>query len=516
MSRMSDAKKRILKVGPNNRMEALIEAGKKRDLSPVLQQLEKAGNQRIEKSDLWTQQGPLGQLFFKIKKCGSSGIMVVDQIMAHLQDHGEHIQTQDWLQTKSGKSNLLDWAVQKGVVGKIFQPQLWDNRLDDMEDLWHHVSENGRKQVPDYEALRRRVRFSTVRFDIRPGLKKSDLFKPNDEGYVPLEDTRIWRRWNEIIPALAGGQNQGLLVNAFSEFDLEKTITKADLMAQSPSGKTFIEIAIEAGVLSKIAKHLEERGEPLTRQDYEELGLEDVIKDIDQKLYNAAEKGEINTVSTLAFTGVANLDANHGSSGYTPSIAAGQKGHSKVVVTLLEAGSDPDARSEKTKSLSLLWVCSKNTDEKAVDATVEALKEKYESDPVALLGALTVINNSMTPQQAAEDAQKPGSANIIRKAADEAVQAVAALDTKGLLATQNGRKCGLDLLIANNRLSAVFTVSKWRGNPRGLGELAGQVSREELVKQLSGEDGIPTYAQILSQVNAGTIKGMSQRTFEMV
>lgn len=522
MAIMTEAKRKILNVNQEGRIEALINVVRGRGtLKEIVSRLKQKG-ERLTKDDLATQHGPIGQLFHKRGSKAYSAMNIIDELMEELLKHGEVIHAADFIQSTSGSGqSALDWAAKKNVLKKIFQPRLWINRVEDMEYLWENVPNHGKSQVQNYDEIRSQVmRLSKPEFKIPHSLRKHDLFQKDEDGLSPLDDHRTWKNWDRIASALdrvVAPEMPTAIANAFSEIAPGiRHLTKKELMKPGDNGKPYIQIAAEAGVLHKVGEYLAEKDDPLTREDLINAGLESFAKDADKQLHKAALDGDDENLQKLANGGVADIESRQGKDGYTPAMVCASKGHSNGVWTLLLAGADPDARTGKNQSVSLLWLSAKHADDTAVSTVISGLKEKYGEDALGLLGALTTINSSVTPAQAARDVGHSKSSDAIEKAVDEVANVIADLPLDQLGTSKVNGKSALDLLITASRLKSVFTSARWNGNPRGMQEMAGQIPKEELDKQLSGKDGTPTYGQILSQVNAGTIKGMSQRTFEIV
>jgi hypothetical protein len=477
---MSEAKKRILNVhNTSGHFQALTTLVKRRNrkFSDVVAALAQVG-ERFTKDDLRTSEGPIGQLIQTRGSNQISSMVLIEEIVTELAKHGEVITPNDWLTTQNRQGNALTWAARNGLLHKVFAPLAWVDRAEDMDALWSHVPEKQRT-LSDYDSRRDRARqLSTPEFKINPGLRKEELITVAPAiGHAPFQDQRTWKKWESIIAALHPGNTAAptgrVLAHAFNEIGgSNNSITKADLFKSGSGSKPFLKIAAEAGVLPQVIKYLEDRGETFGRDDYIKAGLEELIRDVDVKLYRAAEEGSDDTVRSLVSTRIPNLEAQHGQQQLTPLLGAASKGKTSTMRILLEANADPDARSGKIPSFSVLWGAAKHADDEGIGLVVAGLKRKYHDDAIKLLDSLLIIHDGSSPLDVVRKADKKDAAKLLKDTINETSDAIVCMPERMLAEHVVGRKSGMELLTDSGQLPRLFTARRWLGNPRGMHALA--------------------------------------------
>jgi hypothetical protein len=519
---MNDVKKRILNVANGDHFMALTTIVKRsnRKFSEIVSALAQQG-ERLSKSDLATSEGPLGQLIQVrgySKKAGVSSMVIVDEILIELQKYGESFSADEWTQTKDSKGeNALVFATRLRVLPKVFRPEIWINRTEEMLRLWQLVPENARSQISNFEERRAKAeQLSRPAFSIRPSINREELIEVDPAlGFAPLQDHRTWKKWNEIVkglsakskPELFAAASQSLVANAFTiAGEKGNILTKADLLKTGSGDRPYLKIAAEAGVLPQVIKYLEENGETLQREDFVAAGLGEMVKDADAKLYQAAEAGDDGQIRSLVATRIANIESRHGQKLLTPLMGATAKNNPDAMWALIEASADPDARSGKTPSLSTVWLASKHADAVGVTFVVDALKRKYENDPIKIMDCLLSIHDASTPIAVAKKDNKADVTKIFEDTIDEVSDIVVLMPSQLLTEHVAGRKSGLELISEAGKLPKLFSPRRWQGDPRGMHALAGQLPKDALDRQLTGKDGILTYGEVLAQVNASVLK----------
>lgn len=519
---MNEVKKRIFNVsGTNGHFIAFTTIVKRsnRKFADLMAELTRAG-ERLRKEDLATNEGPLGQLV-QIRGAGGksntiSSMMIVDEILLELQKYGEGFSADEWTSTRrEGRESALDFASRIRVLPKVFRPEVWVNRTEEMERLWQYVSDSARGQISNFQERKTKAeQLSRPVIDICEGLRLAELTEINPQiGYAPFQDHRTWKKWDQIVVALGvkgktfASASRQVVANAFTLIDEPADIiTKVDLFKKGSGDRPYLKIAAEAGVLPDVIKYLGEHGETLDRDDFIAAGLGDLTKDADAKLFHAAENGDDEAIRSFASMKIAHLEAKHGQSLLTPLMGATAKNQTTAMLSLLDVGADPDARSGKVASLSTLWLACKHTDATGVTFIVEGLRQKYHNDPIKVLDCLLTIHDSAAPAEVARKADKKDSAKVVDDAIENVVDIVVMMPGNLLAEHVTGRKSGLELLTDAKKLPKLFTPKRWYGDAKGMHALAGQVAKDAIAGQLTGKNGVPAYADVLAQVNASVLK----------
>lgn len=186
----------------------------------------------------------------------------IDYILEVLDEVGQRPTLSDW-KTRFGidgdRHNIVTYAAKIGVLDKLFKPSLWANHIDEMEKVWDLVPSRSRNQV-NFIALRSEAEaLSLPEFEVTGSLSKAALFVPNENGGVPFDDIRTWRKFDAIVAALE--------VNG-------DALSKVDLLQKGSKGRPYLQIAVAAGVFNKVAEYLAGRGEKLTLEEVKQQGIE--------------------------------------------------------------------------------------------------------------------------------------------------------------------------------------------------------------------------------------------------
>ncbi len=490
---LSPAKKSILNINANGQMDAIITCAKrKKPLRGITAQLNGIG-QPLSLGDFATANGPLGQLMFKRGQKQDSAIDIIDQILTELAEIDELPSFHDWVSTRNSEYSLMEWATKRKVLAKIFQPQFWAGRTDQMNLLWNQIPERGQQQVKDFfrhvaEAEGLGDKSGQQKVNVSP----SGLFVPNNEGAIPADDIRVWRNLQDVI------DDAPVIVES-------PIITHDHMVRRGRVRASYIELAYAAGALPVVQKYLREHDRPLTRGSIAQAGMGHVLKEIDTAFINYCRLGNTGAVSNLIEAKIVDFGAITDRETQPAPIAAATAGHAEVLDLCYSNGADPDLTCAGKGTLTALWQAARHNRPAAVSSIVRALKEKHANDPVAYLDSLHATHDSLTPLGAAKKHSNADTTAALSDTLIKAAEAVATLPIEKLLEGHEQSQGALFALKRLKMLPDLFRPGLWVGNVQAMQNIAEIVTPAEVDSQLIAA-GRPSFGTLMTIVNAQTLK----------
>ncbi|MDE3016386.1 MAG: hypothetical protein KGI29_05635 [Pseudomonadota bacterium] len=299
----------------------------------------------------------------------------IDYIMSALNEIGDPIRLQDWLlrfEEKAGTYTVIGYAGYCKCLDKVFKPDLWVNRIAEMEALWQMVPSVYKSKI-DFEKLKADAQaLSGPEFKITSSLKKEQLFTANDNGLAPFDDSRTWKKFDQIVEILDGKRGQKL--------------TKDDFLRKNGKGRTYLEIGINAGQQDKIFDLLERHGDKLTAQDIKDHNLGHLFTMGNQAFWDAAVNNDLAKVKAALRLGLIDLEYKRTTDEGTALWACAHKGDADMVEALAAAGANADVKIGKYNPIH---IAAYKGGTEVVGKVVAALEKQYADNPAALFDALT-------------------------------------------------------------------------------------------------------------------------------
>lgn len=192
-----------------------------------------------------------------------------DEIVEILAKNGERFEVQDFLKQNGTRPSVIKRAQEAGAMDKIFNPVIWDGRLDEMLELWSKLKplekeDLGRDRFADLVARAEDKMYGGL-LPLDNTLQTGDLTKPIAiEGKVkvyPLGLESTWQNWHKIQAA----------------FTVEKKKFPVEALRQKSGylDRTVLEMAVKNGQLENIVDMMID-----TKQGFQ-------VEDLMQRDYNA-------------------------------------------------------------------------------------------------------------------------------------------------------------------------------------------------------------------------------------
>lgn len=371
MSKLSDVKKKIYVPDKDGFLDNLLIACKDNTLPALRQKLQDAGTDFASNDFMQLANGT--QPAWNTRGAdGKKPIHYIDYIARILVENNDPIKLEDWkfnIVAENEPHTLISYAAKLKLLDKVFAPDIWVNRIADMEALWQCVPDEHKSQI-NFAELKQTAELSNApALEITASLRKESLFTPNDKGLSPLDTIRNWQKIWQIAAALAANN---------------EALTKADLLRQNGRGRTYLEIGFESGQQHTIVALLARRNETITPQDVKDARLERFVIENSKKFYEAVKDGETHMAETMIKAWIIDLE-------YRPTpIAETALCLAKVNDTLfniiLQAGANPDVTYHNT---SLLGSAAYQGRENIVIQLIAALEKKFDKEPNKLHAVLT-------------------------------------------------------------------------------------------------------------------------------
>lgn len=372
---LSPLKREIYRPDYDNFYQAIFDAAGHRSgvtLAGLRSELQKRGED-IDKEDFF---GPAAHNEYPMLLCSSESflyaITLVKDVLDILSEREQSVSTDDFTR-EYGRNHvsIINTAGERSVLKELFSSNYWVGKIDEMDALWDKVPSHYKGQI-DYAQLKAQAEaLSGPEFKISSSLRKEQLFATNDKGFTPLDDSITWRKFDAMVSALDTNGEQ---------------LTKADLLRKNRNGKTFLEIAVSAGLQDKIFDLLERRNGKLTAEDVKEHNLGSLFAANNKDFYQAAIAGNASKVKAALKLGLVDVEYKRSTDEGTALWQAAQRGHVEVVDALIEAGAD--TTYEKGR-LTVLNIAAYKGNKQTVEKIVVALEKRFADNPEALLEALT-------------------------------------------------------------------------------------------------------------------------------
>lgn len=182
----------------------------------------------------------------------ASGWKNFNKIEKILRENGEKFEVADFLKKiGTGDRTLLKSAEMYGGLDKVFSAEVWQNRVNEMEDLWFFVSGPERRIFREGNGLlpvKREIMAATGQVPREDVLIKAGI-TPNQMSLLMIEDGRF----DEYQKKLA---------------DIGDKLCKADLFVVDGEGDTLFYSKITWNKYDKIVSMLEKNGERLEVDDF--------------------------------------------------------------------------------------------------------------------------------------------------------------------------------------------------------------------------------------------------------
>lgn len=234
-------------------MRRALKDGKWKDMHDKLV----AHGDRLRKEDLLLAEGDGDIIFFS-----SSAWDHVTPLFRFLHEQGDRLTVDDFLFKRGTHQSMLQRAVGHKVLHKVFDPELWVGRGEEMRALYEHVPVTDRSKI-DFAKVEADVLDASFGQGIRidASLKKDDLLMPlgapdavdGSGKLVPLALRSVWEKIDALRDSLAA---QG------------DPLTLSDLRAWTPDGKrSLIFAAVQHGKFDTILDIAAKSGDSLTAAD---------------------------------------------------------------------------------------------------------------------------------------------------------------------------------------------------------------------------------------------------------
>ncbi len=422
---------------------------------------------------------------------------LITKSLFYLAKEGVIFSADDFINTREDDISFMDVATKAGYISSIFELHSWIGRADDMQKLWDATPKAGQVQVTDFEdrITNLRVR-NRPKFVIPDKLNKTELFARDVDGFCPFDDPRTWHQWDDIVIALSN-------VNAPDE----NVITKAELLQNGANGKSFIESSTDVNVFyDKIRPYLKEHDDALTRKELIDLDLKNIVRTLDSKFKLC--KG-YTALKDLANDPIVDVNQIDGTGNVTKLMSVMYDNVLDFVDVLLEAGANPDLRvGPEERSALYHAIHNKNTG--CVKAIVTALEDKYKDEPTLLLEALTCICEGHSIDRIETELNFDRACiAIVKNAIDKIIDPILDMSISEMLEHVHKTRKIVHIVMTADRLDDIFHPDRWEGDPKGMKQLADSLPESEIQFQLSGQDGRPDFASLLSGANASVIKSMT-------
>lgn len=191
-----------------------------------------------------------------------------ENIIGEFSKHGERLEVSDFVRRLGETQSILQQAAANKALPKIFTPQHWVGRLQDMLDLWESVLPGWKGDAFDDKAFDRLYTEAesltyAKAFDFRNFKGKADLLQPLDTSamaddaqlVVPLGIKAFWDNFDGVQSRLN---------------ELGEAITLADLrMPSGPAKNSCLMAAANFGGFSRIVDILKTTGEQIKLEDFQ-------------------------------------------------------------------------------------------------------------------------------------------------------------------------------------------------------------------------------------------------------
>ncbi len=245
---------RMLKAGllPDDIRTALSAKG---ELAPVVAKLEAAGDWLRKEYVLLPNAS--GDMCFD----NASAWGRYQDVVAEMTAHGERFEVNDFLKQVSYAKNMLARAAEYQSLSKVFTPAHWQDRLEDMLQLWSCVLPGWTAAMGarDFDASYAEAENLTYapQFAARPLTGKQDLFTPLNNVGEPVLAIGLRAVWD----------NFALITEKLDA--IGQPLTIADLRASTGEmGNTGLLAGAKFDRFSAIVDLAKERGEKLTVKDF--------------------------------------------------------------------------------------------------------------------------------------------------------------------------------------------------------------------------------------------------------
>jgi hypothetical protein len=186
-------------------------------------------------------------------------------LVKSIKEHGERFEIADYLKQVSYAKNILGRAAEHGALAKVFTPEHWEGRLQDMLTLWSQVLDGWKTAsmtTRDFDNAYAEAESMTYakRFQALAVTGKADLLKPlndvsaTEKPVLPLGLKAVWDKFDSVQAALK---------------QLGGAVTISDL--RSPTGQmgnSCLMCAVKFGHFSKVVEISRQGHEPVTLADF--------------------------------------------------------------------------------------------------------------------------------------------------------------------------------------------------------------------------------------------------------
>lgn len=185
-------------------------------------------------------------------------------ILKIMQAHGERLEVADYTRKLSNAKSLLERAGEQKTLNKVFAPDQWADRLDDMFQLWSKVPDAWKTSpmtTQDFDNAYATAEGLTYgkRFLLQEFNGKGDLLKPLNPGaearpVLPLGLKVVWENFEGVQSKLE---------------ETGEKLTMTDLRATSGHmSDSCIMIAAKHGRFDRVVEISRNSGEPITLEDF--------------------------------------------------------------------------------------------------------------------------------------------------------------------------------------------------------------------------------------------------------
>lgn len=186
-----------------------------------------------------------------------------DDISRDLKKNNERFEVPDFIRQVGDRLNLLARAAEAQALPKIFAPQHWESRLQDMIDLWDHVKEGWRTSMSakDFDLNYAQAESLTFakRIDVKDIHTKADLLLPLEtegsaKSVIALGLKSTWENFSDIKARLDANGDK---------------VTLDDLRAKSGFlDQSCLTSAAKFGHFSTVLEIARASNEPITLNDF--------------------------------------------------------------------------------------------------------------------------------------------------------------------------------------------------------------------------------------------------------
>ncbi len=196
---------------------------------------------KITKSDLFSETQD-GDSIFKFREVWAH----LDRLVDLIRKNGEEFTAEDFRQMADDKKSILEMAIDKDALNRLFSEHLWANRLTEMEDLWYEIPKSKRDG-----------------FDFRDARREVAALAGKELREDQLEKMEIHP--GQMINALRIGSVEEMQQKLAKHGDHIRT---EDILLLDSDGCTSFSIAPFWEHFGKICRELQAHGEILTADDF--------------------------------------------------------------------------------------------------------------------------------------------------------------------------------------------------------------------------------------------------------